>query len=616
MVMKLNYDKKSKNPTYFVQQGFRNGKKTTTKNIHRIGKHNDLLAEGIADPLEYAKSVVKKYNEDFNSETVDMELTINFKEKVTATNDIVSKSTLKNNGYLYLQHIYEELKIKKFLDAATKDMRIEYDPDTINKILTIDRIIDPHSKLATVNKLHEFLGNIEFSHQDVLRFMDVLSSNYDEYLAHLFDKSTSIVDRDTSVCYYDCTNFYFEIEKEDEEYVDQYTGEVMPGLRKYGFSKEHRPNPIVQMGLFMDKDGIPLTMDLFHGSNNEQNTVKPLENKLIRMLKNKKIIYCADAGLGSASNRCMNTMGGRAFIVTQSIKNLTNELKERVFEDDNFKLLSTDEGKSLASMKKFDPGQNLDLYNDLLYKEIYLDSDIDLGLYEEKLCKNGTIKKQKSKAYFNQKLIITFSRKLQVYQKSIRDAQVERARKLIQANAVDTKKKGNNDITRFISKADKSQKVKYVLDQERIDNEEKYDGFYCVATNLVDDRAQEIIKINSQRYKIEDCFRVLKTNFEGRPAYHQRPDRIRAHFLICYTSLLIYRLLEKKLSDKDYHFTINQILGTIKNMNVNNHQNMYYEATYMGSDVLNALEDVFNLGLNRKNYQISELNKKSKKILK
>ena len=616
MKMKLNYDRNSKNPTYFVQQGFRVGEKTSTRNVYTIGKHNDLLEAGIADPLEYAKSVVKKYNEDFKKAEVDIEITVNFKDKVPASKEVVSKSTLKNNGYLYLQHIYEELQIKKFLSAATKGMKIEYDPDTINKILTIDRIIDPHSKLATVNNLNKFLGNIDFSHQDVLRFMDILSQNYDNYLAHLFDKSTFVVDRDTSVCYYDCTNFYFEIEKEDEEYVDPYTGEVMKGLRRYGYSKEHRPNPIVQMGLFMDKDGIPLTMDLFHGSNNEQNTVKPLENKLVRMLKNKKIIYCSDAGLASASNRVFNTMGGRAYIVTQSLKNLTNELKEKVFDDEGYKLLSSNETKLLSTMKKIDPNENLDLYNDLIYKEIYLDSDIDLGLYEEKICKNGNIKKQKSKAYFKQKIIITFSRKLQIYQKKIRDGQVERAKRIIETNSVDTKKKGNNDVTRFISKADKSKKVNYVLDLEKIANEEKFDGFYCIATNLIDDKAKDIIQINSQRFKIEDCFRVLKTNFEGRPAYHQRPDRIKAHFLICYTSLLIYRLLEKKLADKNYHFTINQILKTIKNMNVHNHDNMYYEATYMGSQVLNAFEDVFHLDLNKKYYQINDLNKKSKKILK
>lgn len=614
--MKLNYDKKSKNPTYFVQQGFRNGKKTTTKNIYRIGKHDELLAKGIADPLEYAKSVVQKYNDDFKSEKVDMEVTIDFNQKVLPTNDIVSASTLHNTGYLYFQKIYEELGIKKFLASVTKELKIKYDPDLINKTLTFDRILDPHSKLATIKSLNKFLGDPDFSHQDVLRFMDVLSNNYDNYLSHLFDKSNSIVDRDTSVCYYDCTNFYFEVEQEDEDFIDEYTGEVVQGIRKHGVSKEHRPNPIVQMGLFMDKDGIPLTMDLFHGSNNEQNTVKSLEPKLLRMLKNKKIIYCADAGLGSANIRAINTMGGKAFIVTQSIKKLSKELQDEVFTDSGYKRLSNDESKSLSSMKSFDISKDIPLYKDQIYKEIFIDSNVDLGLFEEKSLKNGKTTIVKSKTKLNQKLIITFSRKMMEYQRNIRKRQIERAKALISRTDPDKIKKGPNDITRFIKRVNKTDKDSYVIDLDRINEEEKYDGFYCIATNLLDDKAQEILEINSKRYKIEDCFRVLKTNFEGRPAYHQRPDRIRSHFLICYTALLLYRLLEKKLADKDYHFTINQILGTIKNMNVHNHDDMYYEATYKGSQALNALEDTFNLGLNKRYYNISELNKKSKKVLK
>ena len=614
--MKLYYDKKSKDPTYWIQYGFRIGTLSTTQNVQRIGKRSEILAKGVSDPLEYAKLAVKKYNEKFDSDTVETQETIDFNEKVTASDDIISKSTLKNIGYLYLQYIYEELQIKKFLNTATKDMKIQYDPDTINKILTIDRIIDPHSKLATVNKLHEFLGNIDFTHQDVLRFMDVLSQNYDSYLAHLFDKSTSIVDRNTSICYYDCTNFYFEIEKEDEEYVDPYTGEIMPGLRKYGVSKEHRPNPIVQMGLFMDKDGIPLTMDLFHGSNNEQNTVKSLEPKLLKMLKNKKIIYCADAGLGSANIRAINTMAGRAFIVTQSIKKLSDVLQAEIFKDTGYKRLSNDKATSIAFMKEFEIEKNLNLYNDEIYKEIIIDSNVDLGLFEEKTQKNGKVRTVKSKTKLDQKLIITFSRKTMEYQRSVRKKQIDRAKALLANKDPDKIKKGPNDVTRFIVRTNKKADDSYALDVDRIAEEEKYDGFYCIATSLIEDRAQDIIEINSQRYKIEDCFRVLKTNFEGRPAYHQRPDRIRAHFLICYTSLLIFRLLEKKLAIKNYHFTVKQILQTIKNMQLNNHNNMYYVATYKGSQVLNALEDVFRLRLNRKNYRLPELLKKSKKILK
>ncbi len=614
--MKLYYSKTSKNPTYFVQQGFRNGKKTTTKNIYRIGKHDDLIKEGHSDPLAYAMEVVADFNSKLKEEKISLDISIDFLKKVLPTDNVISNSTLKNIGYLYFQKIYEDLQIKKFLADVTKSSKIQFDSDLINKILTFDRIISPQSKLSTVNDLNKFLGDPNFSHQDVLRFMDVLSNNYDTYLAYLFDKSNAVVNRDTSICYYDCTNFYFEIEQEDEDYIDPLTNERVKGLRKYGVSKEHRPNPIVQMGLFMDNDGIPLTMDLFHGSNNEQNTVKTLEPKLIKMLKNKKIIYCADAGLGSLAIRTQNTYGGKAFIVTQSIKKLSDELKSEIFADEGYRLLTTNQNISLNQIKSFDPSSNLDLYKSNIYKEILVDSPIDLGLLEEKTYQNGKTKIIKSKAKLNQKLIITFSRQMMEYQRNVRKRQIDRAKALILSADPENIKKGNHDVTRFIKRLNKTQSDSYIIDESRIAEEEKYDGFYCLATNLIEDSAQDIIRVNSNRYKIEDCFRVLKTNFEGRPAYHYRPDRIKAHFLICYTSLLLYRLLEKKLNDKSYDFTINEILKTIKNMNVLNHDDVYYEAAYTGSQVLNALEDVFNLGLNKKYYRIAELNKKNKKISK
>ena len=618
--MKLWYDKKSKDPTYFVQLGIRNGKKTTTKNIARIGRHSELL-KITDDPLSYAKEQVAKYNEEANNNNhVSLELKINFAEKLKADSTTASSSRQLNIGYFFLQKLYHDLEIGSFFDNVTAESKITFDPNLVNCFLTCARILNPDSKLGTHRHLADFYEQPRFDYMHIMRTMDIMEKHYDEYITHLFEKSSHLVKRDTSVCFYDCSNYYFEIETEDEDYVDDVTGETVKGLRRYGPSKEHRPNPIVEMGLFMDRNGIPLSMCITSGSDNEQTTAISLEKKLTQMFKGKKFIYCADAGLGSLNIKNFNSMGGRTFIVTQSIKKLSGTLKQAVFNDYDYKLLSSDAPVSIADMKAFDrfDKKNKELYNDRAFKILQADSTFDLGLYEEKILKNGKTKTIKSKATVRQKIIITFSRKMMEYQRCIRNRQIERAKKMLATLDPETYKKGPHDVTRFIKRTSSTKSGEevadlYELDKNVIEEEEKYDGYYAVATNL-DDPAKTIIEISSSRYKIEDCFRVMKTNFCARPVYHQKPKRIIAHFMICYTALLIYRLLETKLNQYGTHFTIENIMETLNNMEVANIEDMCYMSTYNNSQVCTALNAVFGLGLDKKYYQPKELNKKIKKI--
>lgn len=617
--MKLNYDRQSKDPTYFIQMGIRNGKKTTTKNIKRIGKHSQLLAI-TPDPLAYAQEQVLIFNLEYNEGKVDMRFKVDFNEKLISTSDTASKSALLNVGYFILQKIYQDLKVKDFFADLQSSSKIAFDCDTINRFLSFARMLDPKSKLGTFDRLDSFYEQPSFEYHQILRFMDILADNYDGYLEHLFLNSGNIVKRNTSVCYFDCTNYYFESEDEDDEYVDEATGEILKGLRRYGPSKEHRPNPIVQMGLFMDGNGIPISMCINPGSDNEQKCAVPLEEKITKMFKNKQFIYCADAGLGSLSIRKYNSMGGRAFIVTQSIKKLSDKLKLAVFNDYDYRRLSNDAPIAVKFMQEFDRFEkdNLPLYNDVIYKILNADSAVDVGLYEEKVYKNGKSKIVKSKAVLKQKIIVTFSRKMMEYQRHIRNAQIERAKNIINTRNVEDVKKGPHDVTRFIKRTSTGKdggkaSDHYSLNQSVIDEEEKYDGYYAVATNL-DDDAKAILDINSKRYKIEDCFRVLKTNFNARPVYHRNRNRIIAHFMICYTALLIYRLLENRLDQYGTHFTTEDILETLRNMNVTNTQDSFYTAAYHGSQVCTSLNGVFNLELDKKYYLPKDLNKKIKKI--
>lgn len=627
--MKLFYDKKSKDPTYFIQQGFRNGKKTSTRNVKRIGKHSELLAI-TDDPLAYAREQVAKYNEEIQNAKVSLDLSIDFDKKVRASDDVVSSSTLRNVGYYYLQQVYHDLQITPFLKEAAQGRKIAFSPDLVNRFLTFARIIDPASKRRTQMHLSDYYEQPDFDYVHILRTMDLLEEHFEDYISLLYQNSSHVVKRNNSVCYYDCSNFYFEIESPDHDYVDEVTGEVLSGFRKYGISKEHRPNPIVEMGLFMDADGIPLSMCLVPGNQSEQTTALPLEKELGKMLQGKPFIYCADAGLGSYHIRKFNSMGGRAFIVTQSIKKLADPLKQAVFNDFDYRLLSSGAPVSIKWMKEFDRKDeaNIGFYLDKAFKVIPADNLIDLGLYEEKTCKNGKTRKVKVKGILPQKLIITFSRKMMEYQRFIRSRQIERAETLLKNIDPETYKKGPNDITRFIKRSSKGKDGektadRYTLDLELIAEEEQYDGFYALATNLeiadspmaMRDDAAQVLHISSQRYKIEDCFRLLKTNFSSRPIYHQKKPRIIAHFMICYTALLIFRLLQKKLDLAGFHFTPDDIVETLQNMQVTDINDLFYTATYDGSQILTALNTLYPLSqLDRKYYQPKDLNRKFKKI--
>lgn len=621
--MKLNYDKNSKDPTYFIQKGIRIGKKTTTKNICRIGKHSELLAI-TDDPLSYALEKVREANEEEKrNNKVVAQILIDYSEQLISNGDIASKSTGLNIGYFFISAIYKALNLKLFFKKALENRRIEFDPDCVARFLMVNRILFPSSKLEFVNTLGQYYEKPVFDYQHVLRTMDLMTEHFEEYIRHLFNNTSSVVEkRDLSICYYDCTNFYFEVDCPDYDYVDEITGEFIKGFRKYGIAKQHQPKPLVGMGLMMDRDGLPLTMCLYPGNESEQTTVIPLETELIQMLKGKKLIYCADAGLGSYHIRSFNSISGRAFVVTQSIKKLSKPLQEAIFQDLDYKAISDGRDVSLDALMNMDKHDlhSLGLYDEKVYRVINASVELDSGLYKTKQYKNGKSKEVKDKDLLVQKLIVTFSRKTMEYQRFVRNAQIERAKSILDMDEANYRK-GPNDVTRFLKrkkglKSTGKEKVSdlYELDLDRIREEEKYDGFYAIATNL-DDTPQTILSIVADRYKIEECFRILKTDFSGRPVYHRTEPRIKAHFMICYTALLIYRLLEKKLNAV-HHYTIEKVIQTLQNMQVVPVDVIGYLAAYQGSEISSTLNKIFGLDLNKKYYLPKELNKQAKANVK
>ena len=360
-------------------------------------------------------------------------------------------------------------------------------------------------------------------------------------------------------------------------------------MKQYGLSKDHKPNPIVQMGLFMDGDGMPLAFSMQEGNTNEQTTLKPLEKKILSDFELSRFVVCTDAGLSSAANRKFNDIGGRAFITTQSVKKLKKHQKEWALAPCGW-LLS---GEASGKRKLYD------------ITSIGEDEHKESTFYKEEWINEDKLE---------QRLIVTYSIKYRDYQRRIRDGQVGRAVKLIETNPTKLKKANQNDYKRFISKVSATDEGEvaendfFFINAQAIADEEAYDGFYAVCTNLEDDVA-DIVKVNHRRWEIEECFRIMKNEFKARPVYVKRDERIKAHFMTCFIALLLYRIMEKRLEEK---FTCSQILDELRDMNYLEAPGEGYIPAYTRTDFTDALHDTFGF---RTDYQIM-LHSEMKKIFR
>ena len=517
------------NQDVYIKQSYRkdNGK-TSSRIYKKLGKYNTLLEQFSGNEkelMDWAKKEAEKETIAYNQQKEKVSLSLSPLARIP-----LDEERVFNIGYLFLQKICSELRMDNICRNIRNHHKFSYDFQAILTDLIYTRILAPSSKLSSYKYCHSLLEPPKYSLQDLYRALSVLAEESDFIQEELYKNSNFIHPRNSKILYYDCTNYYFEIEAED-------------GIKKYGKSKEHRPNPIVTMGLFMDADGIPLAFDILPGNQNEQLTLKPIEKKVIKDFNCSEFIFCSDAGLGGKSNRFLNSFGNRSYVITYSLKKMKKEERELALLPTQFKVPGSNKLIDLRTLDESDPK----VYNTIYYKEYPLvTGDMD------------------------ETVIITYSPKYKAYQSKIRNAQIDRAKKMIQSSDKTRKGKGSNDPARFIQRTsvtedgEIAQKNIYQLDEAKILEESMYDGFYAVVTNLEGD-IREIININKQRWEIEENFRIMKSEFEARPVFVRREDRIKAHFLTCFISLLVYRLLEKKLGEE---FTCSQILETLRNMNV------------------------------------------------
>lgn len=542
---------KSKNAeSFYISKGYVNDKGVSTSVIIRkLGTLKDLLPEHGPtrdDVMVWAKEQARIETLKYKREKEEKQIKLTFHADRPLDYD---KQVFYRGGYLFLQSIYYQLQINKICRKLKQKHKFKYDINAILSDMIYARILEPRSKRSSYKAASEFLEKPSYKLHDVYRALDVLGAECDLIQAELYKNSHFLGARNDKVLYYDCSNYYFEIEQED-------------GNKKYGKSKEHRPNPIIQMGLFMDGDGIPLAFSTFAGNANEQTSLKPLEKKILGEFGCQKFIYCSDAGLGSESIREYNHMGERAYIVTQSIKKLKKEEKEWALDPQGFKKVSDDTPVDITKLNSNDKG--------LYYKD-----------------EPYTTKK------LHQRLIITYSPKYAAYQRTIRDKQVERAQKMLDSGNTKKNRKNPNDQARFIEKTavtpeGEAADIKYSLDENKITEETLYDGLYAVCTDLLDDNVADILKVSEGRWQIEECFRIMKTDFSARPVYLQDENRIQAHFLICFLALTIYRFLEKKM---DLKYTCEELLETLKAINFAEIQEQGYIPLYKREAITDDLHE-------------------------
>ena len=557
---------------YVIKTYYDSNGKEHSLTVEKLGNENAIREQYNCDPDVWAKAHVAELNEKEKSENQNIQISLSPKNKISKNHRYKF-----NIGYLFLQSLYYQLGIDKICREIKNKYQFDYDLNFILSRLIYSRILQPCSKSASFRYSSELLEQPNFSEHQIYRALDVLADKSDYIQERLYQNSFVFGKRKDGVIYYDCTNFFFEIEESDND-----------GLRQYGKSKENRPLPIVEMGMFIDHDGIPMAMCIHPGNTNEQVTLKPLEQKIISNFRKSKFIVCTDAGLASKANRRFNSIQDRAFIVTQSIKKLKADIKEEALKRDGWSRYGRNP-KIKHSIDNLDPSNKED-YEATFYKEIWLDQ----GSFEEKM-------------------IVTYSLKYHEYQRNIRNAQIDRAKEAISQGKAKTCKKNQNDYMRFISKITATEngeiatKEEYTLDEKKVRNEEKYDGYYAVVTNL-DDDATEIIKVNQRRWKIEECFRILKTEFKSRPVYLQNDKRIKAHFIVCFLALVVYRYLEKILGQK---YTCEEIIHTLRDMEVTEILGEGYIPIYTRNEITDNLHEIFGF---HTDYQILKKSQ-MKKIL-
>ena len=587
--MRLKKTVTKSNTTYCIIMDYTNldGKRSTC--VYEALGNDDNLKErfGTKNTLDKVQEYISSLNQTVkDNKELPVIITLDPNKQIEKN---INRSFF--SGHIFLRKIYYELSIDKICNKIAEKYNFTFDINSVVECLVFAIIIWPSSKLSTYEQSRKFIGNYNFDIQHVYRTLSYLAKEIDYIQTELFNYSNKVIKRNYKVIYYDCTNYFFYTEEND--------------FQKYGISKQHQPLPLVQMGLFMDADAYPFAMNINPGNTSESKTMIPNEEKFLKdfNMNMKNIIVCTDSAMSSDEIKAFNVKDGRGFVITQSIKKLSNELQDYCLDRSGWRIL----------------GNLKDIYNldDIEKNEVLRKKHYETIFYKEIECETKSV---------NQALIVTFSFKYKDYQHNIKLHQFERAQKLVekvnQKNKTANKKndiekikitKNQNDPKRFVKEirttdsGEVAGNIQYLVDKEIFDNEEKYNGLYGITTNLIND-TKTIVKIIKNKWEIEESFRIMKEEFDTGTVYLSREDRIKGHFITCFLALFIYRRLEHLLNDK---YTVYQIVDKLQEMKMLEHKGKGFEPIQNRDDLTDDLHRFF--GLNTDTEIITY--KKMKKIL-
>ncbi len=582
--MRLKHNKTTRGDCYYIIRSVYKNGKNTSETVEKLGYPEDIKEKyQCSDPYQWMQDRLAKLNE-----MEELEKKIKILVPFSRT-DLIEKGKTQccNIGYLFIQQIYYQLKLDLICNRISKEYNFKYDLNEILSRLVYGRILYPASKLSTYRQSQDLLETPSFEYHQVVRALSVLAKEFYPIQAELYKNSNEVIARKTGVLYYDCTNFFFEIEAEDNISNEEADRQGI-AARKYGFSKQHQPSPVVEMGMFMDYSGIPLAICLNRGNQNEQPTLIPLEKKIMEDFELSKFVVCTDAGLGSIDNKTFNNFGERSFITTVSIKKMRKEDIEWCLDPTGWKLDGDNEHTYDIRELENTEEDRIRNHDKIYYKERYIED------YDEKRDEP-----------FCYSRVITFSLKYRDFLVAKRNGQIDRAVKAIASGEKAVETKNPQDYRRFIQKDAKDSKgkivkVSYKLNEEAIAEEARFDGFYATETNLLDD-VSAVLSVAKGRWEIEESFRIMKNDFHSRPVYLSRNDRIKAHFLTCFIALLVLRILEKKLNNK---YTCSTILDTLRNMRMTTAKDIGYIPSYTRTDVTDSLHEIAGF---RTDYEITKV---------
>lgn len=604
--MRLSFSRPQRPHTIYVLESFRDKTgKSTTRRVEILGSEEEIEKKhGCPDGLEWAKAYVARLNEEKKLSKEKIKVELSPSERINP-----GEQVSYDCGDLLLLPLYNRLGLPQVCEGIVRGTKVKYDLNEILEALVILRLLCPCSKLSSFGLGKKRVRKMTCDLEDIYRALSLLSAHIDDIQAAVWENSQKIIRRDTRVVYYDCTNYYFEIEDNDPVGKDPRHPGRPEGIRRRGKSKEHRPNPIVQMGLLMDADGIPLSFIIFPGNESEQPSLQEIEEMIADKFGLNEFVISTDAGLSSEDNRRYNMTEGREYIAVQSLPKLPEDDQKMALDPHGWHIAFRD--PKLGSVCPDDPER--DTFN---LDEINLEAERHTKFYKE-IIVNKAIGGKKSTAR-PERVIVTYCHDFALYLRHKRQERIKAAENIIKKRQTKSRQ-SQQDPRHYVSTAyvtkdgEIAEHISMSLNTEAIEDEARFDGFYAYGTSL-DDDAVDVLRARSFHHEIEHLFRTTKSFLDARPVYLQRADRIRSHFLICFLSMVILKILHKQLDMPDV--PIDRLIATIRDFKLGYIRGAGYIPLFERNELTDRLQEINGICVDTQVVKTKTLNAMYRNILK